>query len=280
MQSCLYECRVMHHRLVPKEHKFSYRIFVLALDLDELETCHKAFTFFSLNRWNLYSFNEADYVPTYEKIHNPSQNTSIKLTPALNNSLKERVISYLALNGIDCAGGKVTLVTVPRIFGYAFNPVSFYYCYNQTGELVAAMAEVTNTFKEMKLYVVNKSTVNNRPRFQARIPKNFYVSPFSKVDLAFDFDLCEPSDSFAVRIDDYDGELKTLISTMSGPKRDITDARLMGWLFKYPLITFRIIALIHVHALRLYLKNIPWFKKTSAADRQKDLFRPHQSLNQ
>ena len=67
---------------------------------------------------------------------------------------------------------------------------------------------------------------------------------------------------------------------MSGPKRDITDARLLGWLFKYPLITFRIIALIHVHALRLYLKKIPWFKKTSAADRQKDLFRPHQSLNQ
>ena len=279
MQSCLYECRVMHHRLAPKEHKFSYRIYVFALDLDEIDTCTKHLTLFSHNRWNIYSFYDSDYVPTQENLHNP---TGDELKPqSLNEQLplKERIYQYLTDNNVSCHGGKIILVTVPRIFGYAFNPVSFYYCYNQAGEPVAALAEVTNTFREMKLYFINKSSDLSKLRFRAHIPKNFYVSPFSKVDLSFDFDLCLPDKAFAVKIDDYDGSVKMLESTMAGPRRELTNGRLFWWLFKYPLMTLRIISLIHIHALKLYFKKIPWFKKTAAAEMQQNLYRPHHSIN-
>ncbi len=279
MQSCLYECRVMHHRFVPKEHKFNYRIFLVALDLDEIELCNKKLFFFSVNRWNIYSIKEADYLPTFEKVHNPTKTNANELKQDSSKSLKERVINYLAHNNINCEGGKIVLVTVPRIFGYAFNPVSFYYCYDKSGTSVAAIVEVTNTFREMKLYLVNKTNEGNKPRFSARMAKNFYVSPFSKVDLSFDFDLYEPSHVFAVCIDDYNEKSRVLESTMAGPRRSMTDSRLLVWLLKYPLLTIRIISLIHIHALKLYLKKIPWFKKTANADLQKDLFKPHHSLN-
>jgi DUF1365 family protein len=269
----------MHHRFVPKEHKFNYRIFLVALDLDEIELCNKELFFFSVNRWNIYSIKDADYLPTFEKVHNPTKTNAHELKQDSSKSLKERVINYLAHNNINCEGGKIVLVTVPRIFGYAFNPVSFYYCYDKSGTSVAAIVEVTNTFREMKLYLVNKTNEGNKPRFSARMAKNFYVSPFSKVDLSFDFDLYEPSHVFAVCIDDYNEKTRVLESTMAGPKRIIADSRLLAWLLKYPLLTIRIISLIHIHALKLYLKKIPWFKKTANADLQKDLFKPHHSLN-
>jgi len=269
----------MHHRFVPKEHKFNYRIFLVALDLDEIELCNKKLFFFSVNRWNIYSIKEADYLPTFEKVHNPTKTNANELKQDSSKSLKERVINYLAHNNINCEDGKIVLVTVPRIFGYAFNPVSFYYCYDKSGTSVAAIVEVTNTFREMKLYLVNKTNEGNKPRFSARMAKNFYVSPFSKVDLSFDFDLYEPSHVFAVCIDDYNEKSRVLESTMAGPRRSMTDSRLLVWLLKYPLLTIRIISLIHIHALKLYLKKIPWFKKTANADLQKDLFKPHQSLN-
>jgi hypothetical protein len=269
----------MHHRFVPKEHKFNYRIFLVALDLDEIELCNKKLFFFSVNRWNIYSIKEADYLPTFEKVHNPTKTNANELKQDSSKSLKERVINYLAHNNINCEGGKIVLVTVPRIFGYAFNPVSFYYCYDKSGTSVAAIVEVTNTFREMKLYLVNKTNEGNKPRFSARMAKNFYVSPFSKVDLSFDFDLYEPSHVFAVCIDDYNEKSRVLESTMAGPRRSMTDSRLLVWLLKYPLLTIRIISLIHIHALKLYLKKIPWFKKTANADLQKDLFKPHHSLN-
>jgi uncharacterized protein len=279
MHSCLYECRVMHHRLVPKDHKFSYRIYVFALNLDEINTCAKNLALFSHNRWNIYSFYDSDYVPTQEALHNPTTDTLKVKSTSEQLTLKERIYAYLANNNINCDEGKIILVTVPRIFGYAFNPVSFYFCYNKAGEPVAALAEVTNTFREMKLYFVNKSSESSKLRFKAHIPKNFYVSPFSKVDLSFDFDLCLPDKAFAASIDDYDGSVKTLESTLAGPRRELTNSRLFWWLFKYPLMTLRIISLIHIHAFKLYLKKIPWFKKTAASDLQQNLYRPHHSIN-
>jgi len=255
MQSCLYECQVMHHRFAPRAHRFLYRIFLFAIDLDELDTLPGRLALFSVNRAGLYSFRENDYLPTHEQLHQPDGPSRA----SSGASLKARVIAYLAANGVDLTGGRVVLVTLPRVFGYLFNPVSFYFCYDQHGTPVAAVTEVTNTFKEMKPYFIraharDQETGDRRqatgdsyeavysglspvtrhlspaspplsPEFKLRTPKYFYVSPYSDVDVAFDFKLRPPGENLSVQIDDYAGDVRMLTSTLTGPRRALTSTR-------------------------------------------------------
>jgi DUF1365 family protein len=298
MNSCLYECSVLHARFSPRQHRFLYRIFLFALDLDELETLHRRLRLFSFNRANLYSFRDADFLPTGEPFHNAP--TPAAPPPPRPSSLKARVVAHLATHGTDLTGGRVVLVTLPRVFGYLFNPVSFYFCYDRAGTPVAALAEVTNTFKEMKPYFLGPatrtaaplpptpspsdlptSTGDGRPAgatFTLRTPKHFYVSPFSDVDVAFDFTLRTPAENLSIQIDDYVGAERTLTSTLTGPRRALTGTRLAWFTLKYPLLTLRIIGLIHGHAFVLWLKRVPWFAKSARAADQRALYRPHSSI--
>jgi len=266
----------MHARFAPKAHRFDYRIFLFALDLDELDELPRQLRLFSHGSRNLYSFRDADYLPVHEPVFQGSgAAASIKKTESLN--LKARVVAHLSAHGIDLAGGRVLLVTLPRVLGYLFNPVSFYFCQDRAGNPVAVLAEVTNTFKEMKPYVLGPDTRQDGT-FSLRVPKHFYVSPFSDVDVAFDFKLRVPQERLSVQIDDYVGAGRTLTSTLTGPRQPLTDGRLAWFTLKYPLLTLRIIGLIHWHAFRLWLKNVPWFAKAARGVDQRDLYRPHASL--
>jgi DUF1365 family protein len=278
MNSCLYECQILHARFTPRPHRFVYRIFLFAIDLDELEALHRKLPPFSHNRANLYSFRDCDFLPTTEPVHQPENHLPQPLVDG-ESSLNARVIAYLGGHGIDLAGGRVVLVTLPRVLGYLFNPVSFYFCYDRAGAPVAALAEVTNTFKEMKPFLLGHGTQTGSPgKFHLRVPKNFYVSPFSDVDVAFDFTLRTPNGRLSVQIDDYIGQERTLTSVLTGDRRDLTSARLFWFTLKYPLVTLRVIFLIHWHALRLWLKRIPWFSKSARAAGQRGLYRPHPSI--
>jgi DUF1365 family protein len=274
VNSCLYECHVLHHRFAPKSHRFVYRLFMFALDLDELDALHRRLRLFSRNRANAYSFREQDFLPSGEPLHNA---TTPAVAPPPPAGLKARVLAYLAGRGIDLSGGRVMLVTLPRVFGYLFNPVSFYFCSDRNGRPVAAIAEVTNTFREMKPFVLGPETCT-AGAFSLRLPKYFYVSPFAGLDVSFDFTLRLPAENLSVQIDDYDAGRRTLTSTLTGARQPLTDARLAWFSVKYPFITLRVIALIHWHALQLYLKNIPWFAKAARPDAQRDLYRPHASI--
>ncbi len=266
----------MHARFAPKAHRFVYRIFLFALDLDELDTLHRKLRLFSFNRRNLYSFRDQDYLPTHESVFNGSAVASGNRKPEIG-ILKSRVVAHLAQHGIDLTGGRVLLVTLPRVAGYLFNPVSFYFCYDRSGTPVAALPEVTNTFKEMKPYLLGPETLADGA-FRLRLPKHFYVSPFSDVDVAFDFKLRSPGERLSIQIDDYIGAARTLTSTLTGPRQPLTDGRLAWFTLKYPFITLKVIGLIHWHALRLWLKNVPWFAKSARAADQRDLYRPHANI--
>jgi DUF1365 family protein len=259
MNSCLYECSVMHHRLEPKEHQFRYRIFMFALDLDELDEVARRIPFFSRNRANVYAFRDSDHLPLGQP------------------TAKENLVAFLAQHGIRFPPtGRITLITLPRVLGYIFNPVSFYFCHDDEGAPLCAVVQVSNTFGEMKPYLVREFTDGNL--FRLITPKHFYVSPFSALDLAFDFKLRIPAEELEIHIDDRVGERRVLLSALAGRRAPLTTAKLAWFTLKYPLITLKVITLIHGHALLLWLKRLPWHRKEDHLDLQRDIYRPHAAL--
>jgi DUF1365 family protein len=112
-----------------------------------------------------------------------------------------------------------------------------------------------------------------------RVPKDYYVSPFSPVDLEFHFRLHLPDENLRVFIDDYDAEGKVLVSTLTGKRRELTLVNLAKFTAKFPFITLKVISLIHWQALRLWLKRVPFFLKETRVEDQRDVFRPHKSLH-
>jgi DUF1365 family protein len=255
----LYECNVMHHRLTPKEHHFAYRIFYFWLDLDSLDATAKRLWFFSRNRFNLYSFYDKDHLDK----------------GAVDT--KANIIRYLAENDITFPeGGSIKLLTLCRIGGYIFNPVCFFYCFDALGEPLCVVAQVTNTYHEMKPYLI--SDQDDKGRFRLLTPKHFYVSPFSDLELFFDFKLTVPADHFIIHIDDREENKPVLLSKLSGIRVPLTDAKLLWFAVKYPVMTLRVIFLIHWHALRLWMKGLPVHAKAANRDQQRGVYRPHPSI--
>lgn len=261
MNSSLYQCKIFHKRLKPHKRQFSYSVFMMSLDLDELDTLADNHWLFSRNSWNLYSIRDQDYLePNY-------------------NSIKKKVIAFLESQAFDTTKvARYILQTFPRIFGYQFNPVSFYYLEDENGDVIANIAEVGNTFHEKKMFLINSKDKSDW--FRLKTPKNFYVSPFSKVDDQFDFQIGPRHKKWAVNINDLDDQGIVLVSTIRGQQRPITTTRLTSYLLRYPLLTLRIIFLIHWHALLMWWRKFPITNKRNSAHQQTQVLRPHHTLTE
>jgi len=254
--SAIYECEVMHHRLTPKKHHFRYRVFYLWLDLDEVEGLSEKLRLFSHNARNVFSFFDGDHLDESA------------------GSIKSRILHWIATQGQDTSSiASVRMLTFPRVFGYIFNPVCFYFCYDADGGVMCSVVQVTNTFHEQKPYLLNQARQGGG--FRLITPKHFYVSPFTTLDLCFDFQLRVPADKLEIRIDDREGDKRVLLTMLTGNRKQLTDARLLWFVFKYPLLTLRVIFLIHWHAWLLWLKQTPFHRKAANPDLQRDLLRPH-----
>ena len=251
MNSCLYDCTVMHHRLEPLRHRFVYKVFMFCLDLDELDRLDKRLRFFSRNRFNLFSLRDRDHLHQF------------------HSSVKENIKSYLRSQGIDLGNGKVYLITNLRTAGYIFNPVSFYFCFDGKGDPLCAVSEVGNTFRELKPYLLSKDSLNDGV-FRRRIMKHFYVSPFFDLDTTFDFQLGVPNGRLRIHIDDYQHGKKIFLSSLVGEERPLTDIQLLRSFMRIPFVTLKVIALIHLHAGLLYLKKLPYHRKSENPELQKE----------
>lgn len=250
MNSCIYKCSVMHHRLIPKENKFSYDVFMFYIDLDELRSLSKKNLLFGWNRFNLFSFHNKNHANVPESILYRTFSAKLKI--------KE----YIRNHGIRTIPHRITLLTNLTTLGYLFNPVSFYYLFDEDNKPFCAIAEVSNTFGEMKLYLLNADTLAE-DTFSVRVPKNFYVSPFSKVNTWFHFILKLPEQKILQRVDNYISEKgeRSLVSSIAGESEPLTDLNMLKRFASIPFITIKVIVLIHWQAFKIYLKRIPYFKK-------------------
>ena len=254
----------MHHRLSPRVHRFEYGIFLACLDLGELHELDRSLRVFGWNRPRLVSFRDSDHFAMREA--------------GKAASAREALERWLASHGVALPpGARVRLLTFPRVLGYVFNPVSFYFVETPDGQPVVAVAEVGNTFGEQKAYIVpveEAPSHDGGARFRLVAPKHFYVSPFSALDLRFEFKLRDPGEHLAIGVNDLDAEGRTvLVSTLTGTRVPFSDASLLRLLARYPLVTLRTITLIHWQALRLWLKRLPWHRKSDNPSLQRGVAR-------
>jgi DUF1365 family protein len=260
MNSTLYKATVMHNRLSPKSHRFHYNVFMFYIDLDEVEMLTKKLRMFSKNKFNFFSLRDHEHLQL--PINNPDKTKSIR----------EQITRYLSENGVSIGKGKIMLLTNLNVLGHNFNPVSFYFCFDESNLPLCAVAEVGNTFGEMKPYLLTKDQLTGN-MYHLNTVKHFYVSPFIDHDTNFDFNLMIPAEKLNIRIDDYRDEERFFISTLTGTKKPLTNANLLAYSIRFPFITLKIITLIHWHALLLWMKKIPFRRKSENRELQKDVYR-------
>ena len=261
MQSSLYNCTVFHKRVSPKDYGFTTRVFMWHIDLDELEEIVSRNPLVSHNRPNVYSFRDDDHL----YLGHPT--------------LRENVEAYLRQEGVAEKPSRVTLLTNLRTFGYVFNPVSFYFCYDANNDPLAVIVEVHNTFGELKPFLLKKEDLEKN-RFRKKYPKLFYISPFSELDQVLEIKAEMPDGKIALYVNNYEhgAEKPFFRSSLTGRKAPLNLRSLISYSLRFPLITLKVILLIHWHALKLYLKKVPFHAKSENPHQQTGILpKKHQS---
>ncbi|MBN3856211.1 DUF1365 domain-containing protein [Paraburkholderia sp. Ac-20340] len=237
--------RVVHERLRPVRHAFAYPLFQICCDLDRLDTL--ASWWFGVDRWRVFALATRDYGPRD------------------GSALAPWMRAQLSTVGIP-ADGPIWLQTIPRLFGHAFNPVSFWYCYDRAGSLRALYADVRNTFGAHHGYLLSApehAAIDAKTALVCR--KVFHVSPFCRVEGEYAFRVIQRDRTLAVRIDYHDADgllLRTALAMHAAP---LTAPRAWAALLRAPANAANVLLRIHWQALRLWLKRVPFHGKAPGA---------------
>lgn len=247
--AALYLGNVMHARLKPMGHRFSYKVMSLLIDLDRLGAADRQSRLFGVNRAALYSFHESDH-----------GNRD-------GSSLRAYAQRCAAEHGIDLTGGKVLLLCYPRLLGYTFNPLSVYFCHRPDGALAMLIYEVRNTFGDIHSYAVPVAPGDiSAAGVRQEQDKLFYVSPFIDMVMRYHFRVLPPGDCVKLRILESDATGPVLSATFNGRRRPLTSRALLRTFVALPLVTFKIMAAIHWEALRLWLKGAKLVTRPAVQD--------------
>ncbi len=231
----LYATRVMHRRRVPPFYRFVYRVFYVLVDIDRLERLAQRLRFFSYNGFNLLSLRDRD--------HGDGQ------------GLRQWAEALLNERGIDACGGRILLLAFPRVLGFAFNPISLWYCHHRDGRLQAVIAEVNNTFGEKHSYVL--ASESGALSYEEVIEKDkvFHVSPFFDRQGRYRFQLSAPAERVRVAIHESVDDQPILDATLAGERRALTDGAILGQVLRMPWMTVKVVAGIHWEALKIWLRG-------------------------
>lgn len=250
--------QVRHTRLKPVRHAFAYPTYFLMLPLRSMQRFGAGAL--AYNRWGALSFFDADHGDKIATGTDAKQGSALAWLDAL-----------LQAHGIDDATGEVWLHCYPRVLGFTFKPVSFWYCHRADDSLRAVVVEVNNTFGERHCYLLD------HPQYgvEQKANKVFHVSPFCPVEGGYRFRfMVTPARTRTVARIDYDDASGPLIETsVSGELLPLTPATLRRALWRYPAMTFAVVARIHWQALQLFVKRVHFFKKPAPPA----IFTSHQS---
>ncbi len=243
MRSCLYHGHVLHRRRVPVEHEFRFPLFMVYLDLEEIDVVFVRRWMWSTRRPAFARFDRRDHIGD----------------PGVG--LDESVRSLVERHTGSRPRGAIRLLTHLRYAGYLINPVSFYYCWDERGEQVeAVVADVTNTpWNERHTYVLERPTPNPTG-IRAATAKDFHVSPFMPMDLSYRWTLAAPGQLLVARIENLEqngGRIFDAVLTLE--RREISTASLARALVLHPFMTAQTTAAIYWQALRLYSKRVPFY---------------------
>jgi DUF1365 family protein len=240
--SALYVGQVDHRRMRGLSHALRYRVFMLLLDLDEVDGQLDRLTLLGRGRFGLMTFDPRD--------HGDGTGTP----------LKPQIEARLAAAGLE-GGGPVRLLCMPRVLGYGFNPLSVYFCHAADGRPSAIVYEVTNTFGDRHSYLI---ACEDGGVVEQTADKRLHVSPFMDMGLTYHFTVRPPADglSIAIRVDDAEGPL--LATGFNAKRRPLTDAALLAAWAGHPLLTWKVIAGIHWEALKLWIKGAGYRRRPPA----------------
>ena len=231
----LYVGSVMHRRSRPVRRRFEYRVFWLILDLDRLGETASALKLMSLERFNLLSFYARDHAD------------------GRDGSLRDKIASLATAAGF-AAGGPMLLMTMPRVIGYVFNPISVFFCHDARDRLTAIVWEVSNTFGGRHSYVIGVDDPDATVLRQ-RCRKELHVSPFIGMEIDYHFRVVRRGDRLTIGIADHDRDGLLMSAAMTAVRRPLTDRALLTAFVRAPFETGKVTAAIHWEALRLWLKG-------------------------
>lgn len=238
----LYESEVMHRRYTPMSYRFKYGVFSLMVNIDRLGHLSKHSWLLSYNRFNAFSFHEKD--------HGDRD----------GSSLRKWVNKQLSSQNINPNNTQVMLHCFPRVFGYTFNPLSLWYVFRDE-KIIAVICEVSNTFGESHSYFLHDGGAALSLPVQASKKKIFHVSPFMDMDMFYHFTITKPEETLSIVINEYQNDEKILVATQSGQRKTLNSQRLLWFLIKYPLLTMKVMFLIHWNALKIWIKGGKFHRK-------------------
>ncbi|MDX1396031.1 MAG: DUF1365 domain-containing protein [Gemmatimonadota bacterium] len=244
LASGLYRGTIRHRRFEPVTNRFRYGVFQLLLDLDELPRLDREVRGFTYNRAGPISYHDVDHMGPDDR------------------STREKLADWLGSVGHELGTGRVLLLTSPRVLGYVFNPVSYFFCLSEDGAPRFTVAEVNNTFGETYCYFLDRQTAAGGEAVKTRTDKVFHVSPFMPIEgLRYEWTLTPPGERLTIHIDEFEDDRKFFDATLALAREPLTSGSLWRAIARYPHLTARTIWLIHWQALRLWLKRAPFYRK-------------------